>query len=264
MTSNHNFEQWVIYFIKNKSNRPSLNWQSIYELTDEEYDSIYSSIRIFQKGESSEAKHIFKQANEFLSNKQDRSYMEALTLFINEEHKHSFELKRFMGLQNIPVITKHWSDSAFRQLRRTGGLEQSISVLLTAEIIAAVYYKALREATKSDLLQQLCTQILSDEKMHIQFQSEAVSQFYQARSNYNNKIITSLKKILLSGTVLVVWFGHSKVLKKASYNFFSFHGACFKEFYTSINITNNKIRNNKLKPETADADNNLILENEVL
>jgi glutamyl/glutaminyl-tRNA synthetase len=237
MAQHFNFSNWVDYFILNKRNLKTISWTEIYKLNKKEFQTIFDSIRIFQKGESSEAKHIFKTAKQFLANQPDQTYLEALTLFINEEHRHAFELKRFMNLQDIPCLKQHWSDSVFRQLRRFGGLEQSISVLLTAEIIAAVYYKALKLSTKSVVLQQLCDQILSDEEMHIRFQSEAISQFYADRSPFFNKSVTYAKRILLEGTMIVVWQGHHKVFQAAGYDFFKFRKECLIEFSKSIHIT---------------------------
>ena len=230
MTKNYNFSQWTDYFISNKKNLRHIEWSDLYKLSEDEYETIFDSIRIFQRGESSEAKHIFKQAEEFLVNRSDHSYMEALTLFINEEHRHAFELKRFMSLQDIPRLREHWTDSIFRWLRRLGKLEQSISVLLTAEIIASVYYKALMNSTKSKTLRQICEQILFDEDMHIRFQAEAISQFYVNRFPMSNKIVTYAKLFLLEGTICVVWNDHRKVLKAGRYDFFLFRKECLQQF----------------------------------
>ena len=249
MARHFNFNNWIEYFIINKRNLKTISWNEVYKLNKEEFKNIFESIRIFQKGESSEAKHIFKTAKQFLNYHPDQSYLEALTLFINEEHRHAFELKRFMSLQDIPCLKKHWSDIVFRQLRRVGGLEQSISVLLTAEIIAAVYYKALRLSTRSLVLQQICGQILSDEEMHIRFQSEAIGQFYANRSSFLNRIISVAKRVLLEGTMVVVWSGHNKVLGAAGYDFFRFRKECLLEFAKSIHITQTKISDENLVSE---------------
>jgi glutamyl/glutaminyl-tRNA synthetase len=249
MAQHFNFNSWIDYFILNKRDLMTISWTEIYKLTKEEFETIFDSIRIFQKGESSEAKHIFKTAKQFLNNQPDQSYMDALTLFINEEHRHAFELKRFMSLQDIPCLKKHWSDTVFRQLRRFGGLEQSISVLLTAEFIAAVYYKALKHSTHSIVLNQICEQILSDEEMHIRFQSEAISQFYADRSRYFNKLITIAKRILLEGTLLVVWQGHEKVFSASGYDFFKLRKECLSEFYKSMHIIKSKLSGINYKSE---------------
>ncbi|MFG3444326.1 hypothetical protein ACGFZ1_06430 [Bacillus velezensis] len=45
-------------------------------------------------------------------------------------------------------------------------------MLLTAEVIVAVYYDALKNVTGSVCLQSICWQILIDEEKHIEFQAE--------------------------------------------------------------------------------------------
>lgn len=236
MKTHFNFSAWVEYFISNRNNLRIISWTDDYKLTRHEFTCIFNSIRIFQKGESSEARHLFQKANEFLNKQHDKSYFEALTLFIHEEHRHSFELKRFMLLQDIPCLASHWSDSAFRKLRKFGGLEQSVTVLLTAEMVAAVYYKALQKSTNSKVLHQICEQILSDEEMHIQFQSESLSQFYVRRSSFVNFMVFILRRLLLEGTLIAVWKDHKNVFTSGGYNFFSFRKNAMQEFKKTCEI----------------------------
>ena len=70
----------------------------------------------------------------------------------------------------------------FRWLRHRAGLELSIAVLVTAEIIAKVYYAALRQATTSVVLVRLCDQILYDELRHVRFQCERLAILRARRS----------------------------------------------------------------------------------
>ncbi|HKR06397.1 MAG TPA: hypothetical protein VJY62_17310, partial [Bacteroidia bacterium] len=73
MAQHFNFRRWIEYFILNKKNLKTISWTEIYKLNKEEFETIFNSIRIFQKGESSEAKHIFKSARQFLKNQADPS-----------------------------------------------------------------------------------------------------------------------------------------------------------------------------------------------
>jgi len=133
------------------------------QLTTEEYNTIYQSIQQFQIGESSEGKYLMKAANEYLKDKSYNGYAEALKLFIQEEQRHARYLAYFMKVEDIPVIKKHWIDQIFRKLRRLASLKQSITVLLAAEIIATVYYEALKNVTNSKLLIDICNRLLLDE-----------------------------------------------------------------------------------------------------
>ena len=101
----------------------------------------FSSARV-RKG-----KYILHCAREYAARRRTSAYAEVIELFVREEQRHARDLGRFMDVAGIPRRSRTWPDTVFRRLRQLGGLEISISVLITAEIIAKVYYAALREAT---------------------------------------------------------------------------------------------------------------------
>ncbi|MDQ0116510.1 hypothetical protein [Paenibacillus harenae] len=217
-----NFTTWTEYFIVNKQSLKPIYWDDPYKLDPQEYATIARSIQQFQIGESSEGKYLIESAKRYLSGNPDKSYLQALIHFVHEEQRHAQDLALFMHKQNIPTIRKHWVDQTFRKLRRFATLEQSITVLLTAEIIAAVYYDALKESTKSRTLIELCEQILGDESMHIKFQSDALRQFARKRSKGINRLIRFSRLFLLYGTMTVVWFYHGKVFRAGGYSLMAF------------------------------------------
>ena len=156
------FQQWIHVFEQNADKQDNFNWNEKEILSEEERKIIFESIRQFQRGESGEGKYLFQDAKKYVQQCADDSYLEALKLFIHEEHRHSKYLAKFMEMQNIPKEKSHWVDTIFRWLRHKGNLEVSITVLLTAELIAAVYYKALSKAIHAQLMKQICFRILCD------------------------------------------------------------------------------------------------------
>ena len=93
-----------------------------------------------------------------------------------------------MDLNRIPRVRRGWTDSVFRWLRNVvGTLEISIGVLVTAEIIAKVYYPALREASGSVVLRAICDQIIRDERKHVEFQTEQLAGLRIGRSRRGNR-----------------------------------------------------------------------------
>ncbi len=236
MHSTHDFKSWSDYFIRNRNSLHLIPWKEAQWLSEKEFEKIRKSIAVFQKGESSDGKHLIQKAHKNAMKTGDKNYFDALMLFINEEHRHSFDLKRFMMIQGIPLLKTHWTDWIFRRLRNLGGLETSISVLLTAEIIATVYYDALSKATDSTVLKSICHQILEDEDMHIRFQSEGLSRFYVKRKFLTNAMIHLIRRILLEATMHAVWIDHRKVFKAGGYGFFSFRQSALSEFCRTIHI----------------------------
>lgn len=230
------FTQWVCYFKENKLNLHKLDWNDPYQLTTYEYQTIYKSIQQFQIGESSEGKFLMGSAKRYLSKENDKFYLQALILFIQEEQRHAKQLSLFMEKEHIPTIKKHWIDQVFRKLRRFANLEQSITVLLTAEIIATVYYDAIRHVTKSKILIDICQQILSDEAKHVEFQSVTLSEISNNRSFALNIAIKLIREILLFGTLMIVWLYHKKVFKAGGYTFFRYVRCAFDEHKRSESI----------------------------
>lgn len=213
-----NFSSWKKYFQSNSTHFNDINWDSTDHLSAKEKEIITSSLQQFQKGEQSEGKHLFSFAKTF----PDPLYLETMRLFILEEQTHAYVLGKFMEKEKIPRIRKHWVDDIFRKLRKLADLENTITVLVTAEIIAKVYYKALKNATACILLKDLCNQILKDEDQHIAFQSYTLNIFYLQKGSFRKFFNKSWRRILMAGTIVIVWMHHRRVLKAGGYSFASF------------------------------------------
>jgi hypothetical protein len=70
------------------------------------------------------------------------------------------------------LIEKQWTNSVFRRLRFLVNLEFAIQVLLTAELIAEVYYGTLYLRTKDSAVRTVAQKILRDEMKHLEFQRQ--------------------------------------------------------------------------------------------
>lgn len=228
--------KWKDYFRNNNLNLKVIDWNEDYKLTENERKTITKSIQQFQLGENSEGKYLINSAKKYAAKTQDHDYYDALVEFIREEQRHARDLAAFMRSQDIPIIRSHWVDGVFRKLRRFAGLELSVIVLITAEIIAKVYYRALKSCTNSKALIDLCEQILKDEEKHVEFQSESLRKLAVNRNRTVLRFSRFLHRVLLEGTLIVVWKQHEEVLRAGGYSFGSFCAACRKEFEESNKI----------------------------
>lgn len=227
------FENWFNWFKQNESHFDHLNWSEGFLLNDQEKHAIQKSIQEFQRGEYSEG-HSFKRFAEQLG---DPVYTQTIQLFIREEQRHAMVLRRFMLLNSIPPIRKSWTDTVFRKLRKLSNIENTIRVLMTAELIAAIYYKALEKATRSSLLQNICKQILADETMHLRFQTQTLRICYEKRSLPGRILTRLIHRFLMMGTIVVVWMGHKSVLKRGGYSFGRWGYETMKEYeYYAVQI----------------------------
>ncbi|NND78145.1 MAG: ferritin-like domain-containing protein [Flavobacteriales bacterium] len=223
------FKKWRSYFENNQDHLSDLDVSDNNGLKKEELKTIFNSIQQFQKGENSEGKNLYNFAKSW----GNQDYFETIKLFIKEEQNHALALGTFMKANEIPKIKHHWVDVVFRGLRKIGGLENSINVLLTAEVIAAIYYRALREATENRMLRKICDQILLDEEMHINFQSRTLGFFYMGKSVFSRSRSVAFKRILMVGTLLVVWVYHGKVYRKGGYSLAKYVKETWREYLRS-------------------------------
>jgi len=212
---------WVSYFNLNTM-EPPLPWNDSYRLAPAERARVAPSIQQFQLGENSEGRHLLRRAREFADAHGDPQFAEAVALFIQEEQRHSRILGRYLNLQDVPSLERHWVDTVFRHVRVLAGLELCMRVLATAEVIAVPYYTALSKATASPLLAKICANILTDEAAHLQFQSFVFTLLAKGRTPRLQRAVEAWHDAFLQSTLAIVWIEHGAVLRAGGYAFASF------------------------------------------
>ncbi len=238
MTAKHSeigsSKAWLDHF-QNSLRRPDVvHGTSPIHLSVAELHAIGSSVAEFQLGESSEGRHLISAARRYAELTGDFDYLAALRLFIAEENRHAHELGRFLDRAGIRRVSTSWPDTVFRFLRRRAGLELSIVVLVTAEIIAKVYYVALRHAATSRVLHHLCAQILRDERHHVIFQTQRLALLRAERWRVSVFIRVALHRFLLAGTCFVVWRKHGRAIRAGGMGFGRFWRATWREMRKAI------------------------------
>jgi hypothetical protein len=220
------FQLFTQHYIQNQNHFDHIHFNGETEMSMEERKLLSSAIQQFQRGENSEGKHLYKFGRDF-----NNDYFDSVRAFIKEEQSHALVLGRFMHVHRIPLIKGHWIDGVFRKLRNLGGLEWSLIVLSSAEVIATTFYDALRKATSSPALQEICIQILTDEQVHIHYQGCTLNKLNEGRSWWKVKAIRYAHTFLMLGTMLVVWFQYGKIYKAGGYSFRKY----FKDTLTEYN-----------------------------
>jgi hypothetical protein len=208
---------WRRHFLAAAIAADRLPWSDPTRLSREESRCIQSSIQQFQLGEGSSGRRLLQRGREFAHAAGDPDFPEALALFVKEEQRHSGYLLRFMQREGIPASSSHWVDTVFRRLRVLAGLELSLRVLVSAEIIAIPYYRALGAATHSRLLRAICARILQDEAAHLRFQASMLSRLAANRPLFADRIVSAIHRLFLLITCLVVWREHGRVFRAAGY-----------------------------------------------
>ncbi|MCB9879117.1 MAG: ferritin-like domain-containing protein [Planctomycetes bacterium] len=121
------------------------------------------SLARFQLGETGDGSHLLAAAAKL----GDADRVELLRRFLDEEHDHARWLGRAVEALGGQRLERHWSASAFRLVRRLGGVETELIVLMAAELLGATYYRALARHVRDPQLRGLLGQIARDEGVHI-------------------------------------------------------------------------------------------------
>lgn len=213
------FKEYIYTFNLNKTYDWKHPWEDSYELTPQERAAIIPSMQQFELGEGSDGVGLKQRAAKFSKLAGDLSYLQAIKLFIAEEQRHSELLSRFLNKQASSPLAGHWLDWCFRKIRRLAGIETMASVLVAAEIIAVPYYRALRGATDSRLLKSICSQILAEESVHIEFQATSIALMRVEKPPFSRACNKILHSALLEVALRLVWREHRQVFERGNYTF---------------------------------------------
>ncbi|MGA9721004.1 MAG: hypothetical protein WBQ86_00995 [Candidatus Binatus sp.] len=232
---NRSTQNWVDHFRWNGSVAMRVPWHIGPDLSDEERAAIAHSIQTFQLGENSEGRHLMRYAKEWAGRTGDTAYPEAIRMLIVEEQRHAGVLGRFMEINGIARIERGCTDGVFRRARNLfGSLEVSISVLVTAEIIAKIYYPALSEATASIVLRAICEQIHREEIAHVEFQTEQLARIRVGRPVWGIWATRIFHRLLFYPTLTVVGLSHRIALRRGGLSLWQFFSRCHREFVRDL------------------------------
>jgi hypothetical protein len=213
-------------------------------LKPEERRLIASSIATFQLGEQSEGTVLLQAAQRFAQAHDIPALGRITELFIREEQRHAALLRAFMEDHGIALKQTDWTDFVFCCLRRFGGLESRLYILITAELIGNIYYRALEAATGCQRLKVLCRTLVADELAHVGFESQLLLALRARKPTAIQVGIRLLHRMFFTGAACVVYLTHRAVLRSAGYGVRSFLHACMTQyaFYMEPPVTSPRIR----------------------
>jgi hypothetical protein len=200
------------------------------ELSASERALIAGSIATFQLGEQSDGAALRRTVERF-AQAHDLPVLPRITeLFVKEEQRHAALLKDFMESHDIPAKARDWTNVVFRSLRRQAGLELHVSVLIAAELIGIVYYRALEAATGCQRLKMLCRTLVADELAHVGFESELLLALRARHGVIGRTLARLAHRALFAAAACVVWATHRHVLTRAGLDLPGFLKACSAQY----------------------------------
>jgi hypothetical protein len=224
-----NTHHWIHHFEKNTRVNLAIQFpKTPCNLPDEVRIPLAKSLAVFQLGESGSGSRIRRYAREVAPLANFEGYQEAIDRFIKEELSHSKMLARTVEHLGGKLIQKQWTNSIFRHLRFLVNLEFAIQVLLTAELIAEVYYGTLYLHCPDPVVRQLGQKILRDEMQHLAFQREFLSERVATFSKINRWLWRLQFRAVHALTAAVVSWDHRDAIRALGIDPNRFRESCLQ------------------------------------
>jgi hypothetical protein len=148
----------------------------------------------------------------------DADFVHAIELFIREEQCHGEMLGKFLDLAGVGRVAANWGDSLFRAARYClSNMEIWTTPVLMVETLALVYYNAIRRATRSTVLRNICGRILADEIPHLRFQCERLAIIICQRPRWALRLTLLAHRVGFLFVAVLVWVGHRRALRAGGY-----------------------------------------------
>lgn len=211
--------QWIQHFNEN-AKRERVNWSLKPTVSDQEISTILRSLQAWQLGETSEGAHLLKAAAKYAAQIDDPAYLIATLLFIKEEQKHGNNLGAYLDRLGKPRIKADLGDTLFRKVRYFNtNMELWTLAVTVVESTAQIFYQSMKDATRCNLLKQICTDILIDEAHHIEFQTERLSIIFNSKTAFLKMISHKAYYFFFFSTALIVWMVHKKLFQAGGNTF---------------------------------------------
>jgi hypothetical protein len=223
-------EIWLNHFEYHAQHPRSIPAGLSDALKPEERRLIARSMATFELCEQAEGRALLRTVQRFAQKHQATPLLRITELFIREQQRHGALLRDFMRDHDIERREIDLTDFLFWCLRRIGGYEQRLHVLIAAELIANVYYRALEAATGCQRLKVLCRTLVADELAHIGLESQLLLTLRSQRPAPLRVAMGWLHKAFFTGAAGYVYLTHRTVLHGAGYTLESFLRVCRTQY----------------------------------
>jgi hypothetical protein len=199
-------------------------------LKPEERRLIGRSIAVFQLCEQPEGSALLRSVRHFAAKHKAAPLMRITELFIREQQRHAALLGAFMEGHGIARKQTDLTDFVFCCLRRLGGFGLRLHILVAAELIANVYYRALEAATGCQRLKILCRILVADELAHIGIESQLLLALRARQSAPLRAVTRLLHRGFFACAAGIVYLTHRAVLRGAGFRSAGFVRVCATQY----------------------------------
>ena len=216
-SSTIDWQRWRDLF-NGRADRPLLQLDADLDYTQLPR-SLARSLAVFQLGESGGGSVVGQARRSRLPGINDH-YVEALDLFVSEEHRHANLLAVCVRMMGGELIRRNWTARLFVFGRRLLGLRFKILVLLAAEVVGLCFYRLVAMRLPPCRLRDTLLQLVGDEHSHLQFHGAFLSQ--QATTRLRSALFKASWRTMMFCAGLVVLIDHRRTLRDMSIEFREF------------------------------------------
>lgn len=209
---------------------------------------IARSLAVFQLGESGGGTRLKRYAKVIAPLTQFTGYQRAIDLFVAEEQSHAALLGRLIERLKQPPLQKQWTNSIFRWARNLVNLEFNIQILLTAELVAEVYFGLLYLRCPDPAVKQVSHKLLRDEMKHLEFQRQFLAERLQEFSPALRRLWCLQFRLIHRFVAGVVSFDHSDCLGAIDVSPAAFRSRCTQSLERFMDRLEKKITRTLPRP----------------
>lgn len=209
-----NTQHWIEHFEANtRLNHEMQLPEAPCGLPDDIRVPLAQSLATFQLGESGGGTRLRRYTRSIATLENLKGYQRAVDLFVVEEQSHAALLARTVTHLRGQLMEKQWTNSIFRWMRDLVNLEFNIQVLLTAELIAEVYFGLLALRCPDPVVQVVAKKLLRDEMGHLAFQRDFLFERLKTLTPAMQKVWRLQFQMIHLGTAAVVAWDHRECLR---------------------------------------------------
>lgn len=209
-----NTQAWITHFERNTrlNDQMELPDTRPCQLPQPLRQALAASLAIFQLGESGTGTRLRRYARAVAPLENFRGYQRAVDLFVAEEQSHSRLLARVVAHLGGRLLQKQWTNTVFRRLRVLVNLEFAVQVLLTAELVAEVYFGTLYLRCGDPVVKKAAHKLLRDEMRHLDFQRDFLSERVASFTPLGRWLWRTQFQAIHAATAAVVAWDHRRAL----------------------------------------------------
>lgn len=249
-----NTQYWIQHFTAGTQQNQELRLpEGACLLPEAQRAALARSLAVFQLGESGGGTRLRRYTHSIAALENLRGYQRAVDRFVAEEQSHAALLAKVVHHLGGTLLRKQWTNTVFRWLRDLVNLEFNIQVLLTAELIAEVYFGLLALRCEDAVVRTVARKLLRDEIGHLAFQRDFLFERLRALTPATQQLWRLQFQLIHHITAAVVAWDHRRALRSLGVTAADFQARAARSWARFQNRLEKRLRSAEIAPLVSSA-----------